>query len=57
MAQGLEQSGNDQGWDDNGHIVILVDYSPKQGLRDKNETEVDESKQCAQGAIDQGSVD
>src|SRR2546425_1047536 len=50
-TQGLEQRSNDEGRDHDSDSVILLEQPLKQGLQSKNEAEVEQGQQSAQGAV------
>src|SRR5436853_220196 len=56
MAQGLEERRNSQRRDHDGDIIILADDPPEQVLQSKYKTEVDQSQQDGQRAVDDGAL-
>ena len=57
MAQGLEESRNDEGRDHDSDRVILVEHPLEQRLQRKNEAKVQQGQQSSQAAIHQCAID
>src|SRR5229473_3606126 len=57
MAQGLEESSNDEGRDHDSDRVILVEHPLEQRLQSNDEAKVQQGEQSRQAAIHQGTVD
>src|SRR5712692_1577387 len=57
MAQGLEESSNEEGRDHDSDRVILVEHPLEQRLQHKNEAKVKQGEQSSQAAIHKGAVD
>ena len=57
MAQGLEKRSNCERRNHDGDIVILVDDPPQQVLQGKDKTNIDQSQQDRQRAIDERPID
>ena len=48
MAQGLEESRNCQGGDNDGDVRRLVDKPPEEVLQGKDETKVDQDENASE---------
>src|SRR5229473_6038244 len=57
MAQGLEESSNDEGRDHDSDRIILVEHPLEQGLQSKDEAKVKQGEQSSQAAIHERAVD
>src|SRR2546423_5801284 len=57
MAQGLEESNNDQRRNHDSDRIILVVHPLEQRLQGKNEAKIQQSEQSGQAAIHQCAID
>src|SRR5258708_26395930 len=57
MAQGLEQSRDGQGGDDDGHTAVLADDAPQQRLQANHQANVDYRQDERERTIHQRAVD
>src|SRR6266567_8378890 len=57
MAQGLEESSNDERRDHDSDRIILVEHPLEQRLQGKNEAKIQKGQQSSQTAIHQCTID